>query len=116
MPVEAGAGTILIETGTPLWSPTPDAATGRWIVVSNRNQVLRQLAHNKQTHREPLRLAFHRPNTEVVATSSVPIDNLWLFDHTKSEALCRIRLALGRIISLRYDDNSSHAKAQALPN
>jgi hypothetical protein len=36
MPVEGGAGRILMETGTPLCSPTPEAPTGFPTVVSNR--------------------------------------------------------------------------------
>jgi len=41
--VEGGAGRIRMETGTPLCRPTPEAATGRCIVVSNLNSKLRRL-------------------------------------------------------------------------
>jgi hypothetical protein len=29
IPVDGGAGRILMDTGTPLWRPTPEASTGR---------------------------------------------------------------------------------------
>jgi hypothetical protein len=41
MPVAAGAGTILILTGTPWWRPIPETATGRRKVFSKRTGVLR---------------------------------------------------------------------------